>query len=414
VSAASWKVLVPPGERQQACTAAVEAITADLAAARDTVKDVSLAQGAAGLAATFVYLAQCYPGRDHEQLGDAFLNLAIDGLAAAPLMPGLYGGYAGVAWSYAHLAPLLYEEGAEEDALSELEEALLDVLEEASPRLSHELIAGIAGIATYAVARATRPVTRRILERAVGLLEARAERVPDGVTWATTPEMRFRDPRPPRAYNLGVSHGVPGTVTALAAIVAAGVDVERARPLLAGSLRWTLAQVRGDGPIGLDYEHVPGEPSVPARLAWCYGDAGGSVALLEAARVLGDDAMAEAALDLGRRAARRGPETSGVGDAGLCHGAIGVAHIFNRLWQASGEARFEEAALAWIDRGLAMRGSQGPGGFLSQTPTGTEETLGFLEGAAGIALGLAAAMSTVSPWWDETLLLSLPRPLALG
>jgi hypothetical protein len=99
-----------------------------------------------------------------------------------------------------------------------------------------------------------------------------------------------------------------------------------------------------------------------------------------------------------------------VRDAGLCHGAFGVAHLFNRIFQATGEERFAQAARLWIGEGLALRrrglGVAGfsvwdvttPGG-----PTWTAES-GFLTGAAGIGLALLAAASEVEPAWDRLLL----------
>ena len=41
-------------------------------------------------------------------------------------------------------------------------------------------------------------------------------------------------------------------------------------------------------------------------------------------------------------------------DSGLCHGAAGVGHLFNRLYQASGDPALAEAARFWFDRALAQ------------------------------------------------------------
>jgi len=71
--------------------------------------------------------------------------------------------------------------------------------------------------------------------------------------------------------------------------------------------------------------------------------------------------------------------------AGFCHGAIGLAHIFNRLYQANGEPVFREAARRWF--GHVLDESQ-------------------LEGAAGIGLALLAAMTPLEPRWDRLFLLS--------
>ena len=110
------------------------------------------------------------------------------------------------------------------------------------------------------------------------------------------------------------------------------------------------------------------------------------------------------ALQIARRAARRKFEDTGVVDAGLCHGAAGLGHIFNRLFQASGEEVFRDAARSWFGRTLNFRrANAGFGGFLVYRVTEVadepswEAEPGILEGAAGIALALLAASTSIEP-----------------
>jgi hypothetical protein len=140
------------------------------------------------------------------------------------------------------------------------------------------------------------------------------------------------------------------------------------------------------------------------RLAWCCGDAGVAAALLVAPRSVNEEEWEREALAIARR----------VKDAGLCHGAAGLGHIFNRLFQATGEAVFREAARYWFERTIEMKlTGQGIAGFSVFMPDedGTERWVdepGFLMGAAGIALALLAAATDIEPQWDRTLLVSLP------
>lgn len=97
-------------------------------------------------------------------------------------------------------------------------------------------------------------------------------------------------------------------------------------------------------------------------------------------------------------------EESGVIDAPLCHGAIGLGHVFNRISQATGERQLGEAARYWLERGLAMRRPGGKlGGFHALLPdadgrmTRRVAYRGILQGAAGIGLALLAATTDVEP-----------------
>jgi lantibiotic modifying enzyme len=153
--------------------------------------------------------------------------------------------------------------------------------------------------------------------------------------------------------------------------------------------------------------------SEPARAAWCYGDPGVAVALLGAARAVGHATWEEAALAIARRAALRSFESSGVLDAGLCHGAAGLAHLFNRMYQMTGDPLLGDAARAWFERTLAMRQPhQGLAGYRSFEPERTDaqwvDDPSLFTGVGGIALALLGAISPLEPRWDRLLLASLP------
>ncbi len=86
-------------------------------------------------------------------------------------------------------------------------------------------------------------------------------------------------------------------------------------------------------------------------------------------RGAGPSALAAAA-DIALAAAARPAAASGVVDAGLCHGAAGVAHLFARLHLAPGSAALADAARGWLRRALDLRSpDRGPGGFASWADT---------------------------------------------
>jgi hypothetical protein len=99
----------------------------------------------------------------------------------------------------------------------------------------------------------------------------------------------------------------------------------------------------------------------------------------------------------------------GVHDAAICHGWGGLAQIFNRLYQSTGDERLREAAIRFCKRTLEARrigyGISGYAAWAGSTESWRDE-VGFLEGAAGVALVLAAAASAVEPTWDSILLIS--------
>jgi lantibiotic modifying enzyme len=96
-------------------------------------------------------------------------------------------------------------------------------------------------------------------------------------------------------------------------------------------------------------------------------------------------------------------------DQGLCHGAGGIAHIFGRLYQYTGDTIFKDAAVVWFRR-VMLRWQPGRtdgfAGFLSTHFNQPMGSVGLLRGTAGVALSLLGGVSDLEPAWDRVLLIS--------
>jgi hypothetical protein len=305
-----------------------------------------------------------------------------------------------------------------EDDLAEIDDVLLEYLSPSPWPGPFSLGDGLVGFGVYALERLRRPAAIACLERVIDCLAETAEHRSDGITWASSPSWLIPELQPerPRPYwDLGLFHGVPGVIALLGRVCAAGVATTRARALLDGAVRWLLNQQVADGRACFPSQLVPGLPPMPAPLEWCYGDPGVAAGLFGAARGAAEASWEESALVIARRAAAWPPQRSGVIQAGLYHGASGLGHVFNRLFQATGEAWLAEAARFWFRRTLEMRSPEGePAGFFAWGP-GPEgapltwvDNPRFLTGTTGIALSLLAAATPVEPAWDRVLLLSIP------
>jgi hypothetical protein len=402
--------------------------------ASETARSQALADGPAGQALFFHYLDRARPGQGHDESALAHLETAIAATAETMSAPGLYGGFSGVAWVLEHLTGRLLEPPApgEEDPGEEVATALTAYLGHTPWLDDYDLISGLVGFGVWAVERAPRSGGAEAAEsvvRRLGELAERGDGGGGGVTWRTAPERMMASEaanHPQGNYNLGVAHGVPGVIGILGEMVAAGLPAGgaagegTARELLAGAVEWLLGQRLPAGSRScFSYSVAPGVEPVPARHAWCYGDPGVSLALLSAARAAGEPEWERQAVAVARAAAARDPDAGGVVDGGLCHGAAGLAHLYNRLFQATGDPSFRAAALAWIERLMAQRRpGQGIAGWQAWRPigeiTGPDPELGwvddrgFLTGAAGIGLVLLGALSPVEPAWDRLLLASAP------
>ncbi len=368
----------------------------------------SLAVGAAGMAVLHAAL-----GNDEE--AERQLEEARRMLATVHVGSSLYGGLAGVAWAAAllpdHAGPRLV--GLVE---REIDPRLLALCERTPWKRPYDLIDGVVGLGVYAMRRLDAPIGRPLLAAVVRRLAELADEEPTGLTWRTParhlPE--FQREMAPNGYrNLGLAHGVPGVVGLLGLVCAAGGDEKpAAERLLRPAVAWLLAQERSDGDAAAfpswlgDDDNDP-----PTRTAWCYGEPGVAAALMAAGRGAGEPDWERRALAIAHRAARRDPDATGVGDAGLCHGAAGLALVFQRLHEASGDEELGAAAACWADRTLAFRLPKAPFTVQASIPGSGgddrvwEDAPGLLEGAAGVALALLTVEGRAPTGWDGFLLL---------
>jgi hypothetical protein len=337
----------------------------------------------------------------------------------------LYYGVAGLGFVLEHVSVLLRDwVETDGDPCAEFDSALLRAERRCVPQASYDLISGSAGVATYAVERLSRAGSKPtlaadLLRLIVERLDAHAERTPSGVRWLSHPKLipaHQREYAPSGYYNLGLAHGVPALAVVLAHAIVQGIHVDRAWQLLDGAVAWIGIQ-QGQAAEGAGFPAwiAVGQAVRPgsSREAWCYGGLGVAVALLNAAELVSNHAWSEMACAFAGLEATRRDAASGVVDACLCHGAAGNAHLYNRLYQATGETVFIDAARRWFDRVFAeYRATEVYGGFRFWGGEGGEPGWrtdhGFLSGCAGVALALLAAAGTVAPEWDRLLLANLP------
>jgi hypothetical protein len=415
----SWEPLLEGAIRDRA-TESVQAIREALSLLDgDLAEHPFLASGITGRAILHGYLAQA-------DIAARCLQRATVAVANEATVASLYGGLAGLGWVLTHLQGRLPDLDGEDDT-AEMDEVLLNHLNQSPWTDDYDLIKGLVGFGVYALERlaagaaAARPAAVACLERVIDRLAETAERRAEGTTWWTDPAWLIPETRekyPRGYYNLGLAHGVPGVIALLGRALAAGVAEETARPLIDDAVRWLLAQ-QIDDDAGFPAWVAAETSATPARLAWCYGDAGVAVALLGTARSVSEPNWEREALAIAQRAAERPPDQAGVVDAGLCHGAAGLGHLFNRIFQATDDPRFAAAGRFWFERALAMRQKDcGIAGY-SAWGLGKDGNMtwvddpGLLTGAAGIALALLAAATPIEPAWDRVLLVAIPPAATL-
>lgn len=325
---------------------------------------------------------------------------------------GLFGGLAGIGWRLQHVLTILgrLEECDTDRSFDYIDDAIVAALDFETIDPNVDLIAGHAGVGLYLIDRLPARAALRGLELIASSLGRSAVQQDHGVAWLRSASQLTASQRKhfsKGVYDLGVAHGIPGVLFLLAEMIAAGADPPNVRSLLDQGLTWFLQRdVRGQvwsfGSWWADGQQFP------SRLAWCYGDLGVARVLEHVATAAGVDSCSNVASRLLQETTCRDRANGGVTDVGICHGALGIAHIYNSAWQATPNRVLELGAKRWYAEALEMlRREVG-----QSSPESRQELVNrdssLLSGAGGILLALLASVSTVLPGWDRLLLLSSP------
>jgi hypothetical protein len=332
----------------------------------------------------------------------------------------LFGGLTGLGWIMEHLTAMLrapsLELGshADEDPAADIDRLLTSRLRVGAWPGVYDLIAGLVGIGVYFLERLPRPTAREGLHYVLSHLERTAVRLDGCLSWHSSPHLMPHHQRlasPNGNYNLGVAHGVPAIAYLLAELIHRDIEAVRALSLLDGLIEWMLRQRRPETSLQrFGVFVVPGKPQEDSRLAWCYGDLGIGGVLLHISQRLQRNELESVATDLLDRSILRDDIEGLVRDTPLCHGALGIAHVFNRTFHRTASVRYRDAAILWIERGLQMRlpgfGISGFYNWRADLPGFKGDSVSLLDGASGVMLALLAACTAVEPHWDRLLAIS--------
>jgi hypothetical protein len=326
---------------------------------------------------------------------------------------GLHGGVCGLAWTTQHLLYCLpHPEGCQSSArladrgavCDQFDEALLSHLEEGEVD-SWDVSTGLLGYGIYFLDRMPRDSARKGIGLIVDALLRMSETNGAGVAWHSIgqPVAWQRDARSSDCdYDPSLPTGVAGLIYFLNRVIAAGLMTDQAELMLENAVNWLLAQQPPLPSLSWFRAHSRFDLPPGDRLAWCQGDLGVLIVLAQVARRVNHAALRTTVGSLLNHCLAWPTDLSGARNGCLANGAIGVAHFFNRLYQADGSHKCRDASIEWLEWALHM--SSRDEGFLTMQipgphPSGARATL--LDGAVGAALGLLAAVTDVEPRWDR-------------
>ncbi|MFZ6014227.1 MAG: lanthionine synthetase C family protein [Bacteroidota bacterium] len=380
--------------------------------------NLGVLNGVSGLSLFQFYYARYVDQEAPAALGTQTIVNCVDRINRGYGYPTFCNGLAGIGWAFDHL----HQEGFIEldmDAMfSPLDDYIYKRMCEDVSDNNYDFLHGAIGYGLYFLKR-YRNSTSEVLKRKyhryifelVNFLERTAEADGDSFKWKTAQAI---DPKE-HGYNLSLSHGIAGIINFLSRLYYFEDFRPKVKPLIEGGARYILRfQNQDEGAFALFPSRVTldSEINYRSRLAWCYGDLGIGVSLWHVSNALHDIWLKDTAIKVLRHASkRRNAEQSMVRDAGICHGAYGIAQVFNKIHRKTNDPDLHEAAQYWMEEGLKMAfHDDGFAGYRKFRMLDNKESwdndLCLLEGISGIGLVMIDHLSEAESTWDECLLIS--------
>jgi lantibiotic biosynthesis protein len=378
---------------------------------KDESDSSDLLGGDAGITLFFAYLAIIDPDRKYESITHEYLEKLSNALSEEELPYNMSAGFAGIAFVFQHLRNIGLLDPSQDLNLSALDEAISIGAERDFREGRWDPLHGLTGLGIYFIERHQETGEKKYLEKIVDQLVALSSLEKGYRVWVTPGFRHYSKDN----YNFGMAHGMPGLLSFLAQVYALGIRQAAIAAIIPSCLSFLLAHCHEKEkwyqfPGSIETAPTPeGRPNLlPSRHGWCYGDLGIANALIHCGKALDRDGWTRMGVDIALQTTLIPFEYSRCADAPFCHGALGLVHQYHRLYQATHDDRFKDAAGQWLDvtREYYYRPGAYPGGYACRRYNEAEgkhefiSSYGLLEGIAGIGLVYLSCQYNIKPGWD--------------
>ncbi|MEO1055118.1 MAG: lanthionine synthetase C family protein [Bacteroidota bacterium] len=374
---------------------------------KEIYSSTGLLVGSSGIGLFFLNMAKVYDDEKYyAKLGEV-IEKSVDVFANDQTQFSICYGAAGLGWLINHAVKNdLMDAVDAEDILQYLDNYLAPIMVYEMKRGNYDFLHGALGVAIYFLSREKADHEKYIIE-VIKELEKLAVVESNGmVKWPFFHVDKIEDNR----FNLGLSHGIPSIISFLSKAQESNILPDTCTHLIEGATNYVLSKAYDFDSKGCYWDYFVDDDSGPyvSRLAWCYGDIGIANVLLEASQVLQNSELKAKSIDIFKKTAtRQDPQKNQIWDSCFCHGASGLAYIFQKAFNQTGLVDLKEAATHWTK--VSLRLANHKDGYAGYKMYGANQSFedkpGYLEGISGVGLSLLAAAHSEVSGWDESLLL---------
>jgi lantibiotic biosynthesis protein len=388
----------------------INAIAECLLNQQHMIRDINLLGGKAGLTLFWAYYSRYSNSIKVEKILVPLILEVFQGIKKNNISPTFGTGLAGIGWTIEHLSKNGFLKLDTNSLIGNFDELLYSCMLQYIRVRNYDYFHGALGIGVYFLNRTSCKKSNRYISNLVDELEKISTIFPYGIAWESNTSIDDEG-----CFNLSLSHGLASIISILTRVYRANINSEKTRSLISNAIDYLIHFKRDTYDSGYIFPAFVSKIGIhdnsKGRLSWCYYDLGISVALWNAGQTFNNESWKQEAVNtLLSTTNIQDINKAGVMDAGLCHGATGIAHIYNRVYNYTGIENFKNSAIYWFQQSLKMDGfKDGLVGYKTCRPLelgGLQNDYSFIEGIAGIGLAMISAVSDMNPAWDSVLILS--------
>ncbi|NJI73233.1 hypothetical protein HCX49_08445 [Sphingobacterium kitahiroshimense] len=349
----------------------------------------------------YFYLGRQLNQIKFEDYGRGMLEHLLKKLRHVSLNGSLCSGMAGVAWL---LDICLLEGFIEEDPndiIPDIDFQLAAWVNERFIEGNYDYLHGGTGTYIYLLHRyRQKKLCKSIVEKMTdNLLDGNID-IDQHLTYFPFYEVANNRSRPDQ-INLGISHGNVSIIHALMLAKESGIRVQKVTDTLAklfNLIELITKQSHNHFYFPFIIERGDFSEKKSSRIAWCYGDLGNSIILLNAAKIMKNDNIEERCTDILNNIPLIPFDKQGIMDSGLCHGLIGNSLMYSHLLNKYSESKYKQQMEFYLNIYLKKFPSSEEFQKNYISGIGYRENYTLLEGISGIGLGLLSILNNDMQW----------------
>lgn len=376
------------------------------------VEQIGAHKGLSGVSLFKFYNSKYLNNTTHTRIGHEILTECVNKIDNEYRNFNFCDGIAGFGWVLDHLEQEKFIESNNDSFLTQFDQQIYSTMIASLNNANYDFLYGAIGNAFYFLNRYKNTNKLKLKEKYENILfefiffleKISIKEQKDMTKWffvLTNPESKN--------CSLGLCHGISSIIAFLSKLHKFDKFKEQVKPLLQNSITYLLSfKNKNIDVFSLfpNFSNNKQDSHRKSRLAWCYGDLGIGITLLQVSREINNNELKTLAITILKHAAkRRTPEQTLMEGTSLCHGIYGVAKIFNRAYIETNDKIFKEAAEYWIHEGLNTTIYKN-GVMDVQSWKSSVKSLTLLDGVCGIGLVILDYLTGIDSNWDECLLIN--------